>query len=112
MFSYLLKVEYTGSRSWWYFYCINIDTNEEFKESGKLSYVGNMLRSDNLNIDKWNDFGFTDVINKMIEFKVMIAWNNDGYNNSPSYIVENDAYDLLKKWICENNGENNDFDSI
>jgi len=100
MRSHLLKVKYIDSK-WIDFICLDIENNIEFTETGKYSYFGDMLQDMGLNIDKWESNGFIDVLNKMIEFKVILVWNEDNYGNMFPYDIEKDnqSFESFKNWM-------------
>ncbi|AMQ10517.1 hypothetical protein [Brazilian marseillevirus] len=80
--SKLLKVKYDGK--WCIFRCYDLDKEEEFRESGKLWYLGDALRASGIDASKWDEYGFGDVVDLMIELQTEIIWEvPDGWNLFP-----------------------------
>nr|WQM86825.1 hypothetical protein [Marseillevirus cajuinensis] len=85
--SKLLKVKPEGK--WCIFECYDLDREEDFRESGKVWYLGDALVNSGVDISKWERRGFGEVIDLMIELQTEVIWEMaDGYNMFPVRIGE------------------------
>src|SRR5579872_3174446 len=71
--SRLLSIKHDGGK-WWIFHGEILKTKEQFRESGKLWYLGDAMRKSGLDISRWDNGGFGEVVQKCIEFQVEVVW--------------------------------------
>nr|WNL49666.1 hypothetical protein MarFTMF_150 [Marseillevirus sp.] len=96
--SKLLKVKSEGK--WCIFKCYDLDREEEFRESGKMWYLGDALRESGVDVSRWDCGGFGNVIDLMVELQTEVIWERaDGWNMFPVRIGE--GKERLKKKLLK-----------
>jgi len=97
--THLLKVKNNGK--WCTFFLKDLKIGIEFKETGKIWYLGDACRNSNIDISFWDNYGFIDVITEIIKMKLSVIWKLDesGYNWFPYRIKGKKSliFDFLTK---------------
>lgn len=96
--SQLLKVCFDGGK-WCEFKCLNLETNEKFTQCRKLWCLHDTCIQTNINISRWDDYFFADVVKLIIlmEKRIVLVWaKEDCFNYFPDHF-EGAVKDLKRR---------------